>query len=134
MQQILVPIFVCVVLPVAIVLIISLQKRNSDNRRAQILLKAIEANKDIDVDRLTDAMSNGRAVMTPLELRNRRLLRGCIFTLVGIVLVTLGLCLKIDGMDLDNDSVFVPVMFGGCSLAVGLSYLIVYYVTRNQKD
>ncbi|MDE6397564.1 MAG: hypothetical protein K2K84_09860 [Muribaculaceae bacterium] len=133
-MEILVPIFVCVVLPVSIVLIISLQKRNSDNRRAQILLKAIEANKDLDVDRLTDAMSNGRVVMTPRELRNRRLLRGCMFTLVGIVLVTLGLCLKIDGMDLDYDSVFVPVMLGGCSLAVGVSYLIVYYVTRNQKD
>ena len=133
-MEILVPIFVCVVLPVSIVLIISLQKRNSDNRRAQILLKAIEANKDLDVDRLTDAMSNGRVVMTPRELRNRRLLRGCIFTLVGIVLVTLGLCLKIDGMDLDYDSVFVPVMLGGCSLAFGVSYLIVYYVTRNQKD
>lgn len=40
-MEILVPIFVCVVLPVAVVLITSLTKINSDNRRTQIIIKAI---------------------------------------------------------------------------------------------
>lgn len=38
----LVPIFICVVLPVAIVLIVFLAAMNSDNKRAKILIKAIE--------------------------------------------------------------------------------------------
>ena len=42
---ILVPIFLCVVLPVAIVAIIYWEKINSTNKRTQVLIKAIEANK-----------------------------------------------------------------------------------------
>ena len=69
MQHILIPISICVILPIAVVLIISLQKRNSDNKRAEVLLKAIETNKDIDVDRLTEAMSYNRPRKTPAEIR-----------------------------------------------------------------
>ncbi|MBD5171562.1 MAG: hypothetical protein HDT07_06110 [Bacteroidales bacterium] len=134
MQHILIPISICVILPIAVVLIISLQKRNSDNKRAEVLLKAIETNKDIDVDRLTEAMSYNRPRKTPAEIRNRRLLSGCIFTLIGLFLAILGLSLRADGWTFGSDNVFIPFMFGGCSMAVGLSFLIVYYAPRNQKD
>lgn len=43
-----VPIFICVVLPVAIVLIIGLTKQNATNRKAEVMLKAIEAGTPID--------------------------------------------------------------------------------------
>lgn len=133
-MHILVPIFVCVVLPVAVVLIISLQKRNSDNKRAEILIKAIEANKEIDVDRLTEAMSRPKTGKSPREIRNRRLLFGCMFTLLGILFVGVGLLAWRNGLLFDNDNVMGPTMTGCVSLAVGISFLIVYYATRNRKD
>ncbi len=36
------------------------------------------------------------------------------------------------GMEFQADTVTVPLIFGGTSLAIGLSYLVVYFVTRKQ--
>ncbi len=130
--QVLVPIFVCVVLPVAIVLIVFLATINSDNKRAQVLIKAIEANNSIDADKLADALRKPKK--SACEILNSRLLRGCIFSLIGLFLVIVGLVNCIAGTAFGSDPVTVPMVFGGISLAIGISYLIVYYVTRKQLN
>ena len=122
MAQILVPIFVCVVLPVAIIAIIFGDSINSDNKRSQVLIKAIESNCDIDADKLAEALQKPKK--TAREILNLRLLRGCIFSLVGIAVCIIGI--------IAADTVTVPLIFGGTSLAIGLSYLVVYFVTRKQ--
>ncbi len=122
MAQILVPIFVCVVLPVAIIAIIFGASINSDNKRSQVLIKAIESNCDIDADKLAEALQKPKK--TAREILNLRLLRGCIFSLVGIAVCIIGI--------IAADTVTVPLIFGGASLAIGLSYLVVYFVTRKQ--
>ena len=48
---VLIPIFICVVLPVLIVWIVFRATMNNDNKRAEVLIKAIEANNGIDADR-----------------------------------------------------------------------------------
>ena len=122
MALILVPIFVCVVLPVAIIAIIFGASINSDNKRSQVLIKAIESNCDIDADKLAEALQKPKK--TAREILNLRLLRGCIFSLVGIAVCIIGI--------IAADTVTVPLIFGGASLAIGLSYLVVYFVTRKQ--
>lgn len=126
MTSTLVPIFLCVVLPVAIVAIIYWEKINSTNKRTQILMKAIEANNDINADKLAEALSKPRK--SAREILNGRLLKGFIFTLVGVVCLLIeyvggGCCLA------PRDSLVVT---GGVGLAIGISYLVVYFVTRKQ--
>jgi ABC-type Fe3+-siderophore transport system permease subunit len=128
MESTLVPIFVCVVLPVAIVLITSLAMINGENKRTQIIIKAIEANKDVDTDKLIESLKEPQK--TAREILNLRLLRGCIFLLIGIALAIVGFVNSITGAD----PVTVPFIFGGISLAIGISYLIVWKVTRKQID
>jgi len=133
MEEILVPIFICVVLPVSIVLIVFLAAMNADNKRAAVLMKAIESNNNIEADKLAAALAKPRR--TPRELLNGRLLRGCIFTFVGIALSLAGIVGLCNGVEFEADQVSVPFMFGGVLLAVGLSFLVVYFVTRKQvKD
>lgn len=133
MTSILVPIFICVVLPVSIVLITALISINNDNKRSQVLIKAIEANCGIDADKLAEAMQKPKK--TEREILNSRLLRGCMFTFIGLALCVLGLVSLGMGAAITEDSVAVPLIFGGASLAIGLCYLIVYFVTRKQvKD
>lgn len=55
--QLLVPICVCVVLPVIIVWIIFRSVTNKDNKNAEIIIKAIESNSAIDADKLVEALS-----------------------------------------------------------------------------
>lgn len=133
MESILVPIFVCVVLPVAIVGIYYWSQVNAENKRAEILMKAIEANCGPDADKLAEALQKPRK--TAREILNLRLLRGCMFTFVGLGLCIVGIVSACMGTEFASDPVMVPLVFGGASLAIGLSYLVVYFVTRKQvKD
>lgn len=132
MTSTLVPIFICVVLPIAVVLITSLTKVNGENKRAQIIIKAIEANRDVDTDKLIESLKKPQR--TPREILNGRLLRGCIYSLIGVALAAVGIASLASGTEFSSDPVTVPFMFGGISLALGISYLIVWRVTRNQVD
>lgn len=134
MDEIIIPIFVCVVLPIAIVAIIFYAKINQDNKRTKVLIKAIEANNNIDADKIAAAMSDSKKEQTPQQLLNKRLLRGCMFTLAGLVLVVLSIITYLNEYDFSSDPVFMPAMFGGLSIAIGLSYLIVYFLTRSQVE
>jgi hypothetical protein len=121
-----------VVLPVAVVLITSIAGMNSENRRAQIIIKAIEANKDVDTDKLIESLR--KQPKTAGERLNLRLLRGCIFSLIGLALATVGLVNFATGSAFSADPVTIPMIFGGMSIAVGISYLIVWNVTRRQSS
>lgn len=132
MEEIIVPIFVACVMPIAIVLIVALRKSNTVNKRSEILIKAIEANKEVDTDKLIETMKE--PTKSPQEILNARLLRGCMFSLIGLALVIVGIVNLANGTEFSADPVTMPMMFGGISLAIGISYLIVYFVTRNQIE
>ena len=132
MQHILVPIFICVVLPVAIVALISATTMNADNKRSQILIKAIES-CGIDADRLAEALR--KPEKSAREVLNLRLLRGCIFSFIGIAVCIVGIVSLCMGSEFGSDPVTIPLLLGGISIAIGASYLVVYFVTRKQiKD
>ncbi|MDE6554021.1 MAG: hypothetical protein K2K98_13845 [Muribaculaceae bacterium] len=126
MTATLVPIFCGCILPIAIVLIVSMRKKNNDDKRAEILIKAIESGEEIDAEKLADAL--GKPKHTPLEVLNARLLRGCIYTLVGIALSVVYFVWPAG----DTDALNSLILLSAVSTAVGLAYLIVYFVTRNQ--
>lgn len=132
MEEVLVPIFICVVLPVAIVAIIYWGRVNNDNKRTQVLIKAIEANNDIDADKLAEALAKPRK--TAKEILNGRLLKGCIFTFIGVCCEIFAL-VEYFSQNADTsflDSIEAFGVIGGISLAIGISFLIVYFVTRKQ--
>lgn len=124
-EEILIPFFVCVLLPVSIVLIVSLRKRNSDNKRADVLIKAIESGREVDTERLVESLrSANERVYTAKDILYARLLRGCIFSLIGVALTIVyftGLILR--------EALLLTT--GLICLAVGIAYLIVYFVSRN---
>ncbi|MDE6488700.1 MAG: hypothetical protein K2L46_05410, partial [Paramuribaculum sp.] len=80
MTATLVPIFVGVVLPIAIVAITAASKINNDNKRSKVLIKAIESNCGIDADKLAETLQKPKK--TAREILNLRLLRGCIFSFI----------------------------------------------------
>lgn len=127
-HSVIVPIFVCVVLPVLIVFIVFAAAINNDNKRAKVLIKAIEANNNINVDDLASAL--GKPRKSPREVLNLRLLRGCICTFIGLGFIIVSIILTVvDGW---NESAGSNLCIGFVVLAVGLSYLVVYWVTRKQ--
>ncbi len=134
LSGILVPLFVCVVLPVAVILIAAWQKINQDNKRTQVLMKAIESNCDLDTDKLIEALnsSDKRKKRAPRERLSQRLMRGCICSGIGVVLLAIALINYCSGLEFSSDPVCLTSIIGGILLAVGISYLIVYRTFRNQ--
>lgn len=125
--EIIVPIGICVVLPVLIVWIMYRHATNKDNKNAEIIIKAIENNSAIDADTLVEAL--GKKQKTPLEVLQLRLLRGCIFTFIGIAA---GIYSAIDAsttayFDINDQPSFIVA---GLGLAIGIAYLVVYFITR----
>lgn len=123
------PICICCILPVTIVWLICRRWINNDNRRADVLIEAIKTYNGMDIDHLVETLAKPNK--TPAELLNLRLLRGCIFTLVGLALtvVCVVICLNCGGM---TDPAGIFMVLGAVSVAIGVSYLITYFVTKKQ--
>ncbi|MBD5322067.1 MAG: hypothetical protein HDS01_04755 [Bacteroides sp.] len=118
------PLFLCVVLPITIVLIVSRLKMNRDNKRAEIIIKALESNADVNADKLIESLNQSQRSERG-DVQNRRLLRGCIFSLLGLVAIIAGVVFAFNG-----EPVSKALLLGGGFLAIGASYMIVYFVSR----
>lgn len=129
-MEVLIPIFICAVLPIAIVLIVYAASINNDNKRTAVLLKALETDKNVDIDRLAESLQKPRK--TERERLNLRLLRGCMFSFAGLALFTIGIVSLCMGSEFASDAVTMPLILGGISLGIGVSYLVVYFVTRKE--
>ena len=132
-DKIIIPIAVCVILPIMIVWLVQRTVTNRVNKNAEIILKAIENNSTIDADALVNAL--GRRAKSAREILNKRLLRGCMFSLIGVALVISDVVMYCTSSDPeDNDLLAIFMILSGVLLAIGIAYLIVYYVTRRDVD
>ena len=123
--EILVPIGICVILPLGIFWLYYRAQMNKENKRTEIIMKALESNSNIDTDSLVKALEN--TSQTPQGIRYARLQRGCQYTLLGIALCVVFLISN--GKEIDSDMAFMMKFTGAASIAVGISYLIVYFVS-----
>ena len=79
----LVPIAICVVLPIAIVWMTKRTRIKRDNLRKEIILAAMEKNSDIDIEEMTKKLNRPRKLLK--EKLIMRLLYGSIFGGFGIL-------------------------------------------------
>lgn len=130
LEAILIPLGVCVVLPVLAMWIGVRSRMNRDNKRAEVLIEAIKSNGGIDADKLAEAFGEKRKTMK--DRLATYLLRGCIFSLTG---VAAGIALAWMGFagSMSVDDMGFYIIATGVVLAVGAGYLITYYVIRKQE-
>lgn len=129
--SVIVPIAVVVVLPVLIVWLVNRTYINRENRRTEIMLEALKQGANIDVDKLADFIARDRR--TPRELRNLRLLRGSVFTLIGVAFAIVALVIGMNGGADVEDLLGILVISAVC-LAVGIGYLIVFFVSGRDAE
>ncbi len=115
-----IPIGICVILPVMLAFFYFTSENNKTNRRAEVITKAIEAN--ICPEKLEEIFDGLK--MTAEEILQIRLLRGCIFTLLGISSVVLVFLFPNHGFQR------MMCFFSAACLSIGIGYLIVFFVTR----
>ena len=124
-----VPVFVCVVLPIVIVWLVARTRQHETDRKAEIMLKAIEAGVPVDMSQFEPAKKKGSKSIKQ-ELLDK--LNGAIITgLMGIGFLVLGILRAIDpqfGLNTFLNKWWLPA--GGVLLAVGIGLFISYFVGK----
>lgn len=119
--QILVPIGVAVVLPIAIVAIVFRSALASERNRKEIVLAVLEKNPDIDVEQLMKNLKKSEKLIKEKLLA--RFERGCGCCLMGVAFMVLYFFLGVQGED------FITVV-GAALIAIGIAFLVSYFVGR----
>lgn len=124
----LVPIAICVVLPIAIISMITRTRIKLDNLRKEIILAAMEKNSDIDIEEMMKKLNRPKKLLK--EKLIMRLLYGSIFVGFGILTyIALAVYMCIFGQD---TNMFIGLSFVAVpSLAVGIAFLINFFVGKN---
>ena len=120
----LIPICVCVVLPVLIVWIIGKVKQNETNRKAEIMLKALDNGSKIDADFFRSQSSS----KTIKERLLGRLTGACVTGLIGVAFISTGIFLQnLPTWNSNVEVIILTYLIGGILIAVGISLFIVYF-------
>lgn len=120
-QKMVTTIGIWVVLPVLVVWLVNRKRTNDTNRKAEILLKAIESGVAID----PSILKENKRVRSIKEILLNRLTAAWVTTLVGIPFIGFGITLYIL-LERPSESVLMISGFGGVMLAVGIALFFVY--------
>ena len=129
MEEIFVPIFVCVVLPVTIVWLVARTKQNETNKKAEIMLKAIENGAQVDLEQFNTAVKKSPKTIKQDLLE--KFTGACITGIMGIAFLSLGILKTLDwefGRNMFLNKFWLPA--GGVLLAVGIGLFISFFVGR----
>ena len=125
--EVLVPIACGCILPIVAIWLDVRRRINETNARTQIALATIEKNPDMDIEELLKKMSsNGKLLKEKLL---KKLLWGCLTTLLGVGLIGFGIYLSANNLG-GTDDPMTSVCFGLISLGVGIAFLINYFVGK----
>lgn len=116
---------ICVVLPIAIVWLINRRKTNETNRRAEILLKAIEAGSTVDLNLFQEPQKQRSIKEKLLD----RLTAAWVVTLIGLSIIAFGIsmyCL----IDNSSEELLVIAGIGGIIMTFGIALFGVYFAGK----
>ena len=131
MEDILLPIFMCVVMPVAIVWLVMRTKLNETNKMAEIMLKAIEAGSPIEPDFFKAQTQNLRKSLKERQLG--WLTAACILIVLGLGSILVGgIIILVNNWSYETaPSAYSLITFaGGLVLVIGLALLVVYFIRK----
>ena len=124
--QALIPLGICVVLPIMSIWLVMRNKTNETNRRTEVLLAAIEKNPDMDMEDFIRKMN--LKTKTTKERLMSRLLWGLVFIAIGASSLLSALYQDYQGgTSLD----FFAIYSGcGCVLLIGISFVAVFFISK----
>ena len=122
-----VPICICVVLPSIIIWLIGRVKQNETNRKAEIMLKALDNGAKIDTDFLK-SQSSSRTIKERLL---GRLTGACVTGLLGVAFLVGGILIcNATSWSIEDGPMCLLAPIGGILLAIGIALFIVYFVGK----
>jgi len=128
--DILIPLGICVVLPVMIVWLVTRTRQNETNRKTEIMLKAIESGATLDANFFKEQQNT----KTIKERLLGRLTGASVMSLLGVALlavaVVFGNSYAPDGWNFHESPAPVFAVIGGVLLAIGLALFAVFFAGK----
>lgn len=122
------PVFICVVLPVMVVLIVGLVRKNETNRKAEVMLKAIENGASIDPE-FFKSTTKQKKQRTIKERLLDRLTGACVTGLIGVAMLAYGIW-KGDLNGWDNGDKML-ILISAVLIAIGIANLVLFIIGKN---
>jgi len=127
MEATLVPIFICVILPIAIVWLVVRARKHEMDKKTEIMLKAIENGAQVD-PQLFKTKQSTRSIKQELM---DKFTGACVTSFMGIAFLTIGL------LNRSNPGMFKGLWFletaltaGAILLAIGFALFFSYLVSK----
>ncbi len=124
------PVFICVVLPIMVVWLVARTRQHETDRKAEIMLKAIESGVPVDMTQFEPAKKPKAPKSIKQELLDK-LNGACVTSLMGAGFLTLGILrvvLTDFGRNTFINKFWLPA--GAVLLAVGIGLFISYFVGK----
>ena len=127
LAEILVPLGVCVALPVLIVWLTTRNSIISNKLRAQIILEAIKNNPSVDPKELAEMFKP--AQKNEKEIMHKRLQRGTVCSILGLSGIVGALIISYFGFFTSED-LMMMIFLSRIVLAVGIGALVTFFYQR----
>lgn len=122
--ELLIPLGVAVVLPIAVVVIVFKSAMASERNRKEIILAALEKNPNLNVEDLVKRMKKSEKLIKEKLLA--KLQHGCLCCLMGVAFVLLYFFLSV------QKEIFI--IAGTVLIAIGIAFLVGYFVGRRMLE
>ncbi len=119
----LIPICICVVLPVMVVWLVTRARIKKNEQKMAVLVKAIENGVDIDPELLISETESSRNTKMRLI---KKLTTGIICSMIGVALFV---CPSIDAFE-GVAGLQMLYIIGGVMVAIGVAYMVAFFVGR----
>lgn len=123
----LIPIGVCVVLPVMVVWLVTRAGIKTNEQKMAVLVKAIENGVEIDPELLVSETESSRNTNRNTKMKLiKKLTAGIVCSIIGIALLV---CPSLEAFD-GVAGLEMLYIIGGVMIAVGIAYIVTFFVGR----
>lgn len=123
MVALLIPICICVVLPVMVVWLVTRARIKKNEQKMAVLVKAIENGVEIDPELLVSETESSRNTKMKLI---KKLTTGIVCSLIGIALLV---CPSLEAFE-GVAGLEMLYVIGGALVAIGVAYIVTFFVGK----
>lgn len=123
MVALLIPICICVVLPVMVVWLVTRARIKKNEQKMAVLVKAIENGVEVDPELLVSETESSRNTKMRLI---KKLTTGIVCSLIGIALLV---CPSLEAFE-GVAGLEMLYVIGGALVAIGVAYIVTFFVGK----
>ena len=127
LEDILIPISICVIMPITMVWLNLRSKKQADKNRTDIILAALEKNPNIDLEELMQKITPKSATLKEKLLK--KLMWGSVISAIGLGFLGYALYMDVVG-GMPVEDMGRSYFCGGITMLIGLAILLVFFISK----